>query len=90
MPRRAKGGGDREPTAQRSKALGARVVHDRVGDPAEGLGKTGIGPVPTTRGSTVPPVSCPVGRDHRWQRAGAHPLYRARTRAQPVAEETET
>src|ERR1700738_912990 len=28
--------------------------------------------------------------DHRWPRAGAHPLYRARTRAQPVAEETQT
>ena len=27
--------------------------------------------------------------DHRWPRAGAHPLYRARTRAQPVAEQTE-
>ena len=28
--------------------------------------------------------------DHRRPRAGAHPLYRARTRAQPVAEEAET
>ena len=27
--------------------------------------------VPTTRGSTVPPVSCPVGRDHRWQTSPA-------------------
>src|ERR1700738_421871 len=27
--------------------------------------------------------------DHRWPRAGAHPLHRARTRAQPLAEETE-
>ena len=27
--------------------------------------------------------------DHRWPRAGAHPLYRARTRAQPLAEQTE-
>ena len=27
--------------------------------------------------------------DHRWPRAGAHPLHRARTRAQPFAEETE-
>ena len=28
--------------------------------------------------------------DHRRPRAGAHPLHRARTRAQPLAEETET
>src|SRR5262249_24438980 len=28
--------------------------------------------------------------DHRWPRAGAHPLHRARTRAPPVDGETET